>query len=110
MNKQIEEMAKHCHFYEEGKCLLLDEDSVECDMNCDMRIFAKILYNAGYRKQSEGEWVPKDNFNGRCTIAVCSNCGTEKALATLATIETVTRAFPYCEKCGAKMRKEDERK
>ena len=51
--KAIEEMAKLCPFYEEGKCLLLEEDAVECDMNCDMCRFAKTLYNADYRKQSE---------------------------------------------------------
>ncbi len=51
--KQIEEMAKHCHFYEKGKCLLLEEDAVECDMNCDMCKFAKTLYNAGYRRTAD---------------------------------------------------------
>jgi hypothetical protein len=51
--KQIEEMAKHCHFYEEGNCLLCEECIVECDMDCDLYIFAKMLYNAGYRKSTD---------------------------------------------------------
>lgn len=51
--KQIEEMMKHCSFYEKGKCILLEEKEVECDMNCDLCDFAKSLYAAGYRKQSE---------------------------------------------------------
>lgn len=51
--KQIEEMAKQCPFYEKGKCILLEEKEVECDVNCDLCDFAKSLYNAGYRKQSE---------------------------------------------------------
>ena len=52
-DKQIEEMAKHCHFYEEGKCLLLEDEAAECDTKCDMCEFAKRLYNAGYRKASD---------------------------------------------------------
>ena len=67
-------------------------------------LIAEHLYEQGYRKQSEGEWRAKDNINGRCSIAVCSNCGTTKGLAVLLPIETVTRDFPYCEKCGAKMK------
>lgn len=65
---------------------------------------AEKLTAKGYRKQIEGEWVAKDNFNGRCSIATCSNCGTKKVLPALGTIEMVTKAFPYCEKCGAKMK------
>ena len=51
--KQVEEMAKHCHFYEEGKCLLFEDEAEECDAHCDMCEFAKRLYNADYRKASE---------------------------------------------------------
>lgn len=72
--------------------------------NVSKDIIAKHLYEKGYRKQSEGEWIAKDNINGRCSIAICSNCGTTKGLAVLLPIETVTRNFPYCEKCGAKMK------
>ena len=109
MNKQIEEIAT----------ILSQSGCVECigcecyginlpkNVDCDQMRLATEIYTAGYRKQSEGEWIAKDNFNGRCSIAVCSNCGTEKALAALATIETVTKAFPYCEKCGAKMKGEN---
>ena len=65
---------------------------------------ANRLYEAGYRKQSEGEWIAKDNFIGRCTIAICSNCGTEKAFPVLVRIETISTLYPYCQKCGAKMK------
>ena len=51
--KRIEEMAKYCHFYEDGNCTLCEELQVACDSNCDMCNFAKRLYNAGYRKASE---------------------------------------------------------
>lgn len=52
-DKQIEEMAKHCHFQEEGKCLILEDEAEECDTKCDMCEFAKRLYNAGYRKSTD---------------------------------------------------------
>lgn len=52
-DKQIKEMVKHCHFYEDGNCILCEELWVECDAKCDMCEFAKQLYNAGYRKASD---------------------------------------------------------
>lgn len=48
--KQIEEMVKVLEFV----CDLQDEDS--CISNCD-HCRAEALYNAGYRKQIEGEWI-----------------------------------------------------
>ena len=38
----IEDMAKHCHFCEKGKCLLLGDEAVDRSA-----IYAKSLYNAG---------------------------------------------------------------
>ena len=52
-DKQIKEMVKHCHFYEDGDCILCEVSWVECDAKCDMCEFAKQLYNAGYRKDSD---------------------------------------------------------
>lgn len=103
MNKQIEEMARDlCECYNcDGTCY---QDDKPCDFKCDEYTNAQYLYEKGYRKQSDGERRAKDNINGRCSIAVCSNCGTTKGLVVLLPIETVTRDFPYCEKCGAKMR------
>ena len=57
-----------------------------------------------YFKQSEGEWIAKDNFDGRCSIATCSNCGEEKAFAVLVKTTTIATLYPYCQKCGAKMK------
>ena len=86
MNKRIEEMAKHCPFYEEGNCLLLEEDALECDMKCDMCTFMNTLYNAGYRKQIVGEWKKRGNEK-TCSLCkfiyysnnddwnFCPNCG-----------------------------------
>lgn len=51
--KQIEEMAKNCHFYDDGVCYLCEELLVSCDRKCDLSILVENLYTAGYRKQSE---------------------------------------------------------
>ena len=51
--KQIEEMAKICHFYDDGICRLCEELLVSCDRKCDLTILVENLYNAGYRKSSE---------------------------------------------------------
>lgn len=51
--KQIEEMAKVI----EQRC------NRDCIPSCDECI-AQTLYNAGYRKQSEGEWVVTDVDSG----------------------------------------------
>jgi rubrerythrin len=88
--KQIEEMAKALcpnvltEYCASGNCT---------NPNCLVNAKAlEALYDAGYRKQSEGEWV-KDNtskFENRYNCSVCDY-----------------RFFgiptPYCPKCGAKM-------
>jgi hypothetical protein len=93
--EQIEEMAKHCHFCEKSKCLLLGDEAVDCDMECDIFEFAKSLYNAGYRKQREGRWEKRVFviFDSEKVGYRCSECNT--------TWDTQT---PYCPKCGAKMK------
>jgi hypothetical protein len=60
---------------------------------------AESLYNTGYRKQSEGEWVEDtdyyDDDYSECNVRkvfVCSKCG-----------RTEKRKEPYCN-CGAKMK------
>lgn len=82
--KQIEEMAKAAY---PG----LDHQTVFSSI-----VYAQPLvnlYNADYRKQSEGEWI-KDNtskFKNRYNCSVCDY-----------------RFFgiptPYCPKCGARMK------
>ena len=63
-------------------------------------MFAKALYNAGYRKQSEGiannatttgKWVWKSNGYMKCLH--CSCCGRQEEWETT-----------YCPNCGAKMK------
>ena len=88
--EQIEEMAKAIH---EVKNLEWLEDTL-----------AEALYNAGYRKQSEGEWIidrtPIDaTFN-------CSKCG-------YSYIEADPQAeaeYKFCPECSAKMKEKSNEK
>lgn len=59
--------------------------------------YAKEIYNANYRKQSEGEWIRKDGF------FVCSVCDTTKPFAVL-NDNIHYFACNYCHICGAKMK------
>lgn len=63
----------------------------------DVEIIAEKLYNADYRKQSEGKWLFKPTVS-RTPSAInytCSLCGFESA-----------RTTPFCPECGAKMKGE----
>lgn len=104
--KQIEEMARDlCAIDSKGhKCGV-------CDANgCKSRMQAEALYNAGYRKQSEGEWVV-DAWDGEKFITVpyqkhehtdayCSLC---KSQALLNGAEFAVTSN-YCPNCGARMK------
>ncbi len=54
---------------------------------------AESLYNAGYRKQSEGEWIDA-NPNGAVYKFACTLCGETK----------LGKGTSYCPNCGAKMK------
>ena len=69
----------------------------EMDDYPDAEDIAKALYNAGYRKQSEGEWIDKH----------CSNCGEELLFERGGNaFATTFRQYKtkYCHNCGAKMK------
>ena len=90
--KQIEEMAETL----DEMCdldLLADCGEKDCS-----KCMATALYNAGYRKQSEGEWV--DQYHGEYAnqLYKCSVCG-ETAYGD------GYRWFlsQYCPNCGARM-------
>ena len=89
MKDQIEEMTKDL-FDMECKGMKCDTCDGYC---CEYRMQAEALYNAGYRKQSEGEW----GFDGMSWT--CSECG-----------EYATKGIKtnYCPNCGARMTKGDE--
>ena len=86
--KQIEEMARLL----ESFCELQDECS--CIADCD-ECRATKLYEAGYRKQSDGEWEKRTFviFDSEKVGYRCSECNT--------TWDTPTN---YCPNCGAKMK------
>jgi hypothetical protein len=78
---QIEEMAKLCPFYKDGKCEGDGDRLTDCDLMCKMFGFITNLQIAGYRKQTEGEWVFETNhyFNDYGDLKVyatakCSEC------------------------------------
>ena len=92
--KQIEEMAsfvcssfhghhdcENCSLYEERCCVSFGA--------------AKRLYNAGYRRQSEGEgeWIDADP-DGYMYRFTCTLCGKTK----------LGKGTPFCPYCGAKMK------
>ena len=80
--KQIEEMAKAIHDAAEAHHILWCTE------------LAKILYNAGYHKQSEGRWEIVKGSHGK-EIMVCTNCRHSQDLHS---------TFIYCPNCGARMK------
>lgn len=93
-DKQIEEMARiickassnkgeceKCSFYPHRSCYNFEE--------------AHALYNAGYRKEKQGEW----KFNG--ISWTCSECGEYAIRGFIQAVKT-----DYCPHCGAKMKGE----
>lgn len=95
MNKQIEEMAKVA-------CTVFDGRCANCPLTryapCPPKASAERLYNAGYRKQIEGEWINKDGF------LVCSECDATKPIAFATEIKITYYKCDFCNCCGAKMK------
>lgn len=92
--KQIEEMAKILCGMKNG-CDGCMWDKVYCNE----RNYAEEIYNAGYRKQSEGEWKVT-NKNG-CWYYDCPFC--DDGYAQKAKLPPSN----YCSNCGARMRGEN---
>jgi DNA-directed RNA polymerase subunit RPC12/RpoP len=66
---------------------------------------AEALYNAGYRKQSVGEWVRQEKEKGKVTPeAVCSNCGRDVEYQV---IDGRWAFENYCPHCGSRNRGEE---
>lgn len=107
--KKIEEIAKIlnecCNEYDEqgnhirNKCYECEEWSDDNHCCCSYnRKEAEALYNAGYRKQSEGEWIasniPQEKY-------VCSVCG---GACWYYDCQGEVAKSRYCPNCGAKMK------
>lgn len=98
--EQIEEMKmtpldvlandiyQHCPDLKDNYCG--DTHCVSC--------LANALYNAGYRKQSEGEWIASDI---PCEKYVCSVCG---GVCWYYDYQGDVAKSRYCPNCGAKMK------
>lgn len=88
MEKQIEEMAKiMCKpTANKGNCK-------RCGFHkqCSKFDDARDLYNAGYRKQSDGEWIKKYDKAPRYVCSVCNHLFNNKE-------------YKFCPNCGAKMK------
>jgi hypothetical protein len=97
--KQIEEMKYDI-------CTAADYCYGACE-ECNLGRLAEHLYNAGYRKQSEGEWVDEPNFAQKGLKGkyyVCSNCN----VCVPAIEELPLYQWEYCPRCGAKMKGGEE--
>ena len=96
--KQIEEMAEVIRRCCDNSCKEYCDGFIDCEA-CE----ATLLYNAGYRKQSEGHW-----FIREYEYFTCSECGhdyyngceyTKQAKERLENGECPN----FCPNCGAKM-------
>lgn len=107
--KMIEEMAeitsRDC-----GSCSNCEYVGMKGEgVDCIDYFFAHTLYNAGYRKQSEGEWIPYESEsygdNDETTWYKCSNCGKD-AYGRCWDDEWYSMPIcsEYCPNCGAKMK------
>ena len=92
MNKQIDEMARDiCHV----RTCEVKKNGGTCYKHCKAYIYAFRAINAGYRKQVEGEW----RNLAKVGVYMCTAC-----------TQLSPQPYPYCPKCGAKMKGEsDER-
>ena len=93
--KQIEEMAD---VYDRAR--LKARETLGSMNEGEAMWYSKAFYKAGYRKQSEGEWVEKDDgFGG--VYYDCTACG-----CSWTTIDgtPMENNMNYCPECGAKMK------
>ena len=103
MKEQIEEMAKVlCKHFGTDKC----QDCWNYNM-CPASRNAEKFYNAGYRKQSEGEWIVLAEFSDRIICTKCPICGEEytyKKGQNGEHVKTFYAEYNFCPNCGAKMK------
>ncbi len=110
--KQIEEMffdvVKAFNYArdfctEQGGCDICENRKY--GKNCDFASMTEHLYNAGYRKQSEGEWVKINPNNLLIGEYYCSYCNSVIDIAD-GRETPLDREMYYCPNCGARMRGE----
>jgi hypothetical protein len=112
--KQIEEMAKVLCGEYNPNCY---KDCC-CSHDCNVEYDCRTLYNAGYRKQSEGEWEWYTELHGNPIDGMdedfgyrCSNCkvwASEFGVDGDIYEEPPTNILPFCPNCGARMKGESK--
>ena len=106
--KRIEEMAKVIHKADENCVSCFPISMSEClSKHGRFRLNAAIeLYNAGYRKQSVGEWIYHEcvsSYDGIKSGYCCSRCN---AFVDEDVFDADEFHKVYCGNCGAKMKGE----
>jgi hypothetical protein len=96
MQKQIDEIAKVLKDYTAQNHIMASHAILED--------YAEVIYNAGYRKQSEGEWrdrgVVKRATTENAPIVECSECN----ITFCDLINNHYFMYHFCPNCGAKMK------
>ena len=98
--KQIEEMAKVYY-------AAMMEASVSDVVNGKVsKYYATKFYNAGYRKQSVGEWKQTKEPLGWHDVdcVECSACGESWVLGDNLDYDLIEEYWHFCPNCGAKMK------
>lgn len=97
MKEQIEEMARIAQRgidEQTDRCPYPDCQHKHSDVSCDACEATNALYNAGYRKQKEGEWIWTENGEEDYEqYWVCSCCHEKSYWES-----------KFCSDCGAKMK------
>ena len=84
--------CKFCETCRDKRCNLKDGES--CTDNIANYIREAVKEEAGYRRQSEGEWIEYSNWAGSIEYK-CTACGESTFHAI---------CYAYCPHCGAKMK------
>jgi hypothetical protein len=96
--KQIEEMARvWCSDSPPPNC-----DECRCKKGCYEISKSEMLYDAGYRKQSEGEWIVEEHPLLHDKKISCSCCGYSERKGPVWNISWGLHSF--CPNCGASMK------
>ncbi len=102
--KQIEDMAECLIDIQRDFNEYCAKPCRECELggivNCENHYKAEALYNEGYRKQSEGEWVDKPTGSYNRMQSWCSACGKHSGIGGIES----NRHKPFCPNCGARMK------
>lgn len=106
-NKRIEEMAKDiCKLgISCEECTMLARKTNQTrEQYCKAFEYAKRAYNAGYRKQSEGEWIK------HCNTYECSVCKEELFIEYAEDYDAIEDwNLHFCRNSGAKMKGGEEK-